>query len=176
MSKVAVLYRSKYGTARQYAEWIAEETGGDLFRLPHVSVTQLETYDTIITGGGLYASGILGFSFFRKHFSALRGKKLIVFSVGASHNNETNRAAIRQHNLTPEMQEQVQYFHLRGGLDYPGMGWLDRTVMGLLVASLKKKPEREMDDEIRGMIACYGKKVSFLDRNSIAPILAAARS
>ena len=95
LGKTAVLYRSKYGSTGQYAKWIAEETGADLFRIPHVSVRDLARYDTIIVGGGLYAGGMLGASFLKRNFAAIADKRIIVFSVGASFANEKNIAAIK---------------------------------------------------------------------------------
>jgi menaquinone-dependent protoporphyrinogen IX oxidase len=176
MGKVAVLYQSRYGTAKQYAEWIAEETGGTLFTLPKVKLADLEGYDTIVIGGGIYASSILGIAFLKKNFALLSGKRLIAFSVGASFDGKKNTDAIRNHNLTPEMQETVRFFHLRGGLFYGKMSALDRTGMKLMVGMLKKKPEDQWDEETRGMIETYGKDTSFLDRASIAPILAAVNA
>ncbi len=87
MNKCAILYKPKYGTTRHYAQWIAQETGGDLYELPQVKLSDLEKYDTIFVGGGLYAGGMLDFSFFKKHFANLADIKLIAFSVGALFNN-----------------------------------------------------------------------------------------
>lgn len=176
MNRTAILYKSKYGTTRQYAEWIAEETGGDLFVLPKVTLSQLEPYETIIVGGGLYAGGMLGFSFFKKNFKALSAKKLVVFSVGASFDTPKNTDTIKKTNLTGEMLEKVSYFHLRGGLDYPAMKLADRFAMWLLIKMISRSPEAERDDETKGMLATYGKKVSFLNRASLKPLLDCVRS
>lgn len=171
MKKCAILFKSKYGTTRQYAQWIAEETGGDLYELPKVQLSDLEKYDTIIVGGGLYAGGMLGFSFFKKNFQNLRNKKLIVFSVGASFNSKTNTDVIKAANLTPEMLETVAYFHLRGGLDYPAMKNIDHFAMWCMKKMLERKSQAERDEETVGIIGTYGKKVSFLDRKSLEPLL-----
>ena len=176
MGKVAVLYKSKYGTTKQYAEWIAEETGGTLFPVSKVKLADLEDYDTIIIGGGIYASSIIGMTFLTKNFARLSEKKLIAFSVGASFDNKKNTDSIRNHNLTPEMQKTVRYFHLRGGLFYGKMGNLDRMGLKTYIGMLKKKPEDQWDEETYGMIETYGKDTSFLDRATIAPIVAAVKT
>ncbi len=171
MGKTAVLYRSKYGSTGQYAKWIAEETGADLFRIPHVSVRDLARYDTIIVGGGLYAGGMLGASFLKRNFAAIADKRIIVFSVGASFANEKNIAAIKARLLAPEMLSRVSFYHLRGALDYHAMKPLDRFAMRLLVSMIRRKPESERDEEEKGIVATYGKSVTFLNRDSIAPIV-----
>jgi menaquinone-dependent protoporphyrinogen IX oxidase len=175
MGNVAVIYKSKYGTAKQYAKWIAEETGGTLFPISKVRLSDLKDFDTIVAGGGLYAGGILGFNFIKKNFAKLSGKKLIIFSVGASVDTDKTREDVLARNATPEMREKITYFHLRGGLDYPGMKWLDRTLMKMMIGILKKQPEDQRNDDTKAMIEMYGKKVSFLDRGSIAPLVAAVR-
>ena len=174
MGKIAVLYRSKYGSTKQYAEWIAEETGAELFRIPRVGVRKLVPYDTIIIGGGRYAGGMLGASFLRRNFSSLSGKRIIVFSVGASFANAKNIATIKARLLAPEPLARVSFFHLRGGLDYRSMKPLDRFAMRLLVSMIRGKPESERDEEEKGILATYGKSVTFVNRDSIAPIVRAA--
>ena len=84
MEKGIILYRSKYGATAKYAEWLAEETGFDLMQTKEASVEKLRRYDTIVLGGGIYASGIAGIGFLRKHLKQLQGKRLAVFCVGAS--------------------------------------------------------------------------------------------
>lgn len=176
MSTCAILYKSKYGTTKQYAKWIAEETGGDLYELPQVQLSDLEKYTTIIIGGGLYAGGMLGFPFFKKNFHSLTSKKLIVFSVGAAFNNQTNTEAIKAANLSSEMLKKVLYFHLRGGLDYPAMKSVDRFAMWCLKTMLERKKPADRDEEAMGLLGTYGKKVSFLDRKSLAPLLEAVKN
>jgi menaquinone-dependent protoporphyrinogen IX oxidase len=164
LNKCAIVYKSNYGSTEQYARWIAEATGGDLFTLPRLKVQQLSGYDTIVIGGGLYAGGILGFSFFKK-------KKLIVFSVGASFNTQKNTDSIKSSNMTEVMLKTVQYFHLRGGLDYPAMSPLHRFGMWCMKKIQEQIPENQRDSEAEGIIASYGKKISFVDKKSLDPLI-----
>ena len=55
-----VIYKTKYGSTKTYAEWIAKELACDIVEHKSVSVADLEKYDTIIYGGGLYAEVING--------------------------------------------------------------------------------------------------------------------
>ena len=52
--KTAVVYNSKYGSARQYGEWIAEALHADLIDGKHLKVGQLMPYDLIVYGGGIF--------------------------------------------------------------------------------------------------------------------------
>ena len=62
-----ILYKSKYGATKKYAEWIAERTGFACIKTDEADVKKLAEYDTIILGGGVYASGIAGLSFLKKN-------------------------------------------------------------------------------------------------------------
>lgn len=66
MSKVVILYQSKYGSTKKYAEWLAEELAGDLLETKKATAEQIAQYDVVILGGGIYASGIAGISFLKK--------------------------------------------------------------------------------------------------------------
>lgn len=52
--KGVIIYKSKYGSTRQYAEWICAETGFDLFdvkQCPH----NLSQYDLVVLGSNVIA-------------------------------------------------------------------------------------------------------------------------
>lgn len=74
MNKAIVLYQSKYGATRKYAEWIAEALGCSAVETKKADVEQVREYDLIILGGGVYASGIASLSFLRKNYAQLKEK------------------------------------------------------------------------------------------------------
>ena len=94
-----ILYTSKYGATKRYADWLAEETGFDCTETKKAKIEDVKRYDKIIFGGGIYASGIAGLSFLRKNISQLQDKKVIVFCVGASPYEETAFQQIIAYNL-----------------------------------------------------------------------------
>ena len=83
MNKGIILYRSKYGATKKYAEWLMELTD-DCAELPNISLSEVKEYETILLCGGVYASGVAGISFLKKNLEALKDKKIVVFCVGAS--------------------------------------------------------------------------------------------
>lgn len=175
MSKTAVLYKSKYGATKQYARWIADETGGDLFELGKITPKELSHYDVIIMGGGIYAGGIRGLSRMKKFFALFSDKRIILFSVGSSAADQKSIERIKERNLPENMQKSIRFFHLRGALDYPAMKPLDRACMNLMASIIKKKDEAARSAEEKELLAFHGTKVSFLDRASLAPLISAAK-
>ncbi len=172
MNNIAIMYKSKYGSTKKYAQWIAEEVKADLFEHSEIEVKKLMEYDTIVYGGGLYASGIAGISIITKNYEILKGKKIIVFTVGlASTDKEEVFLPIIEKNFSKEMRENIRFFHLRGGIDYNKLGIIHKSMMAMLKNSISKKSPEELSDDDREFLATYGKKVDFTDKKTIASLL-----
>ena len=94
-----ILYQSKYGATKRYAEWLSEETGFQCIETKKADINEIIAYDVIILGGGIYASGIAGLSFLKKNINKLADKKVIVFCCGASPYEENAFLQIKKHNI-----------------------------------------------------------------------------
>ena len=172
MSNIAVIYKSIYGSTKKYAQWIAEEAKADCFECTEIETKKLMEYDTIIYGGGLYASGIAGISIITKNFEILKDKKLIVFTVGlASTDREEVFLPIIEKNFTKDMRDNIKFFHLRGGIDYKKLGIIHKSMMAMLKFIISRKSSNELSDDDKELLATYGGKVDFTDKNTIRPLL-----
>lgn len=172
MKNTAVIYKSRYGSTRKYAGWIAESLGADLFEESEISGSALQGYKTIIYGGGLYASGINGISFLTKNFHSVKDKNLIVFTVGLASPEDTSiYKPIIEKNIPAEMRGSIKFFHFRGAIDYDELNVMHKGMMAMLKRMVAKKAEGEKTEEDRQMLETYGQKVDFADRNSIAPLV-----
>jgi menaquinone-dependent protoporphyrinogen IX oxidase len=169
--KSIVIYKSKTGFSKKYADWIAEELKADIFKTNEVNLEMVMKYDNIIYLGGLYVGGILGFSFIKNNFNKLKDKNIIAIAVGATTKKDEAIEEVKNRNLNEEMRDKVDFFLLRGGLDYKKMNLLDRFLMFLLVKSIKSKKQEELNDEQIGMISTYGKTVDFTNKKYIEPII-----
>lgn len=172
MSNIAVVYKSKYGSTKKYAQWIAEETNADLFENSKTDVRDLIQYDTIVYGGGLYASGIAGISLITKNYEVLKDKRIVVFTVGlASTDRKEVFYSIIEKNFSQEMCDNIEFFHLRGGIDYKKLGFIHRSMMAMLKTVISKKDPEKLTDDDRELLATYGDKIDFTDKNSLKPLL-----
>ena len=50
MKKIAVIYKSIYGTTEQYAKWIAEELNASLFVASSIKPIHLMDFDVVVDG------------------------------------------------------------------------------------------------------------------------------
>ena len=79
-----VVYVSKSGYVKNYAEWIAKALEADIFELSKISIKELDKYETIIFGGGIYVSGINKVKFITKNNKFFKNKNVVVFASGAT--------------------------------------------------------------------------------------------
>lgn len=66
MKKGIIIYQSKYGATKKYAEWLQKTTDFDCIETPKAVLDEVAQYKIIILCGGIYASGIVGLSFLKK--------------------------------------------------------------------------------------------------------------
>ena len=79
---VIVIYKTKYGSTRDYAVEIANRLGITAIDAKNVTPSDLEQYDSIVYGGGLYAEIISGVTLITKNIKKLSDKKIAVFTTG----------------------------------------------------------------------------------------------
>ena len=173
MDKIAVVYKSKYGSTKKYAQWIADDAKAVLYECSQVDINKLMEYDTIIYGGGLYASGIAGVSIITKNYNLIKDKSIIVFTVGLAdpENKEIFTNVIEKNFPSEEMRKSIKFFHLRGGIDYKRLGIIHKSMMAMLKIMLSKKDASELSNEDKELLATYGGKVDFTDRTTIKPLI-----
>ena len=168
MNNICVIYKSKYGTTKKYAEWIAQALEVPLFEVSEIKPSQLLNYDTIIYGGGLYASGIIGVKLVTQNPC----KSLVVFTVGLSDPDTTDYSKILSENFSQEFLQKIKVFHLRGGIDYKKIRFIDKTLMSMLIKfKVKKIPKEERTADNELMIETYGAKIDFTDKSTIKPLV-----
>ena len=168
-----VIYKSKYGATKKYAEWISEATGFPCVSTKEADMTEVTKNDVIIVGGGIYASGIACTSFLKKNIGRLKGKKIIVFMCGASPYDEKSVNAIIKMNMKDEL-EGIPVFYCRGTFDMKTMSFKDRTLCNMLRKSLAKKDPKDMEVWESALIEATDNEAhDWADKSYIEPVLAA---
>ena len=167
--KRIILYGSKYGTTKRYAEELARRTGIPCRNCKEVN--SLSSCKEVIHLGGIYAGQILGLAHTVKLLRQEPEAKLLVATVELSDPaDETNIHNIRdfiKKQLTEPLWDETKLFHLRGGIDYSKLSVAHRAMMGLLYSRVKKIPPEERNSETQGLIETYGKTVDFTDFESL---------
>ena len=117
---------------------------------------------------------MMGIDLVTRSFDMTEGKDIVLITCGiADVANRENVENIRKslEKALKEKTDKVKIFHVRGVLDYSKMNFVHRTMMKALVLSLKAKAQDKLTDEDREIIATYGKKTDFTDKEYLrAPI------
>ena len=149
---------------------MSEETGFDCVETKTAKLSQLKDYDTIILGGGIYASGIAGLSFLKKNISYLEEKKIAVFCCGASPYDEEAFQEIKNHNMKGELSN-IPCFYCRGAWDMEAMSFKDRTLCNMLRKAVSKKSPDEYEIWEAALMAAGDDKCDWTDKNYLKPII-----
>lgn len=169
-----ILFQSKYGATKKYADWISNKTGFPIIETKKSRIEEIQKYDTIILGGGIYASGIAGLSFLRKNMKNLQNKRIIVFCVGASPYEDKAMREIVQHNMKDNLSS-IPCFYCRGAWDMDAMSVIDRNLCKMLRKAVGKKPPEEYELWERALMEAGEASCDWTDEKYIEPILEAIR-
>ena len=168
-----IIYGSHYGSTKQYAEKLSEQTG--IPAIPYQDKPTLSGIETVIYLGGLYAGGVAGLKKTFRNVSLCEDQRLIIVTVGLADpmetENQDNICSTLQKQLSPAMFRKAKIYHLRDSIDYSKLSFAHRTAMKLLYQTLRKKPAETLTAEDRALIDTYGKCVSFIDFDTINPII-----
>ena len=175
MNRMVVVYQSKYGATKKYAHWLSEELSCDFIETKKAQIEEVEQYDVIILGGGMYATGVAGISFLTKHYERLKDRKVIVFAVGASPYNEKAMEEIKRRNFKGELSH-IPLFYCRGAWNEEDMSLKDRTLCTLLKKAVAKKDPVKYEPWESALMQAIGSKRDWTDKEELNPILDCIRN
>lgn len=172
-----VLYHSNYGHTERYARWLAEDLEGDVRRIESVKLEDIAAYNSIIFGHSVYAGSYKYGKKIAEIIQAFPDKKYYFFGVNLADSSQIENKKTLTDNVTAaigsENMDKIQLFFFRGGIDYPRLSFMHRSMMWMMDKMLKKKKDSEQTESDRALIQAYGKKIDFVDRRQIDPLIQA---
>jgi menaquinone-dependent protoporphyrinogen IX oxidase len=180
MGNTLVLFKSKYGSARQYAEWIAAELEADLYELSSLPAAGWTEYSTIIFCGGVYASKINGIRKIIRRQDLLAGKNVIVAACALSDpDNEDNHTIIINSSFSGAqhlLQKNVKFFLLKGGIDHAKLNFFDNMIMRFMEKSLRHRDPETLTQGEKNLKSILANNFDFKERALIQPLVDYCRS
>lgn len=144
-----ILYKSKTGFTKRYANIIAKETGGTAMGYKEGTPKLLTSFDRILFGSRMHAGRIDGLSKARGLFQKNGIKPSALFVTGAMPNTEIEAIEeMWKNNLTSEELDRLPHFYMQSGLCYEKMNFIDKTMMRVFSSMMKQK-KLKTPDEIR---------------------------
>lgn len=167
--RIAVIYKSKTGNAKKFAEMIAKELNADLFSSNMIHVERLFNYDTIIFGGGLYVRGVYGLRNIVNNLDMLQGKNIIVFATGATTPSKDHVNQVLRTNFTEKQLQHMKVFYLHTGLDHSRLSLYDKLAIKFMKRKLEKKASRTEEEE--SLLRAYRNTIEFNNAEAVQPLV-----
>jgi menaquinone-dependent protoporphyrinogen IX oxidase len=139
-----VIYKSRYGAAKQYAQWIGETLKVSVKEMDEVSSESLVTYDYVIAGSSIYMGKILMKGWLAKNANALKGKKLFLFIVGAAPPSEKEKTEkYFTDNISKDLLLQSKHYYLQGKSVFQELSWFDRFFLKMGASLAKDERDKK---------------------------------
>ena len=166
-----VVYKTKYGSTRTYAHWIAEELGCEAVDAKNVKIGDILQYDTIIYGGGLYAEVINGVTLITKNMDKLKDKKIVVYTTGITpmEYREYYDKLVIEKNFKSGVADNIKIFNFVGKMILDELSIVHRTAIKSLKKLMQgKENPTEMEKLLVELCDADG---DFTDRNAIGELV-----
>ncbi|MCI8729372.1 MAG: hypothetical protein HFK07_06090 [Clostridia bacterium] len=171
MRKAIILYKSKYGSSKEYADLLSEELSAKEIDTETSELKnfkgKLDNYDIIVYAAGIKAYMIYDIrKFLRKAARVkLHNKKVVVMGVGMLKADLNYAERLRKNNA---ITSGMRFYYLRGAMDINKLKGIDASIIKMLARSIMMK-ENLNDDENAIVNACINPQ-SWVKRDNIIPI------
>lgn len=170
MANAIVVYKSKYGATKQYAQWIAQELHCQTIEADSCKASDLAPFDVIVYGGGIHAGGITGLSLIKKNYKKIQDKKIIVFGVGINVGEEKNMEDVREINFNGKIKD-LPCFLLKGAYDPSKVVGFDKFLMNQVRKLIMKKPIIEREQQEKDLVKVIDYGGDWVEKENIKPII-----
>ena len=178
MSKSIVIYTSKRGSTKQYAEWIAESLDCKALPLSDCSGMDLGEYDCIVYGGWIRGSGIVDFDKFARMLDDELMSRLIVYGVGMADETADNYAQVWGYSIgkcDPRNENRSILYILGGRYDPASVTGLDKFLMKVMKTVLMSGSTPEAKGRANFMKERIENGVDMVFRNNIDSLVRDAK-
>ena len=169
MENILIIYKSKYGAAREYAQLLGKALATVPVSIDQAKSQMITSADIIILCGGIYAASIAGLSFLKKNAALLSGKKTAVFAVGASPYDQKTLEELKKRHLSGAL-DGVPLFYGRGAWNEEIMTAKDKFLCSMLMKVVSKKPAEQCEPWELALKEAMGKKCSRVDEKYLEPL------
>lgn len=170
-NKIAVIYKSKYGSTKRYAGWIALKLDADLYEVSDIRGKDLKDYDTIIYGGPLYIGKIKGIKFLINNYESIKDKQVFVFMVGMKCFDETYIKSTLENNIPKEILNKINSFSFKGKMNYKELTFKDKILINGLKLSILNKKQSDISYDDKIILEIMDKPIDYIDKKSIDILL-----
>ena len=123
--KIAIVYKTKYGSTMKYAGWLAMKLNADLYEISDVGRWDLLKYRTIIFGSPIYNSKLYLANYLKEKYNTIQNKNIILFSTGLG--LQSKEDIINNNFEDEEMINKIKFFFLEGSINFEDLSLIDKA-------------------------------------------------
>ena len=147
MKDLAVVYATKYGHTKQYADWMKEEAGADIFVSTSFTPTKALEYKAVVFAGGVYGDKILIMDWLKKNLGQVNVNKIIIAAVSwYCNDSEEARARLIAENYPEQFKNVVPLVVINSGIDKKKTSVMDKAQLLAAQSAINKHEVRSADD------------------------------
>ena len=170
--KTLIIYTSQTGFTKKYAQWLSDRLKADIYELKDVQKKDdafFDEYQAIVYGGWAMAGKTVKINWFFEKAKEWKDKRLAVFCVGGSPNDNPDVEKMLENMLTNEQKKYIKAFYCQGGLDYDKMKTPSKLACKALVSMLNKKKDATQKEKDMAEMLSHSYDIS--DEKYIEPIV-----
>ena len=169
--KTLIVYKSKTGFTKKYAEIVAGEVKGDLLELKKATASQMAGYDVIVFGSRFFAGTVDELKKAEELFAASGAKEFVVFATGATPNAAEDIVNdVWKNSFSSEKIEKTPHFYMQSGICYEKMPFGEK--MMIKMASLMMKSQKEKDEMGQGFEEALKGSFDISSEEYVQPLIA----
>lgn len=170
MKDTLVIYQSKYGSTRKYAQWLETMIDCDCIDVDDLKKKDLPKYDNIIFGGGVHAGGITGISIIKKSLKRISNKKIIIFGVGINQPSQENIEELKYVNYNKKMIN-IPLYYCEGAYDPFKIKGFDKWLITKVRNMIMRKPVVQRTDKEVELVKRIDNGGDWTDKKFLDPIV-----
>ena len=176
MNDHLVVYSSKSGFTKRYAEWVAEELGCEAIPLSEIESVHVRAAKTIIYGGPIHAGWVIGLKKFLNRKDRQKNQSVFVFAVGLTPSNSAEIERYRTANLSEENRK-IPWFYFMGGLDIDKLKGVEKLIMKMMLRAETDSKRKEAMKAGRPIEEFSGTpNHDYCNREAIKPLVEAIKA
>lgn len=144
--KGIIIYKSNYGSTRQYAQWLSEETGFTALPVKSVKKKDIAESDRVIIGAPIFAGKPLLYNWIVKNWPLLSDKKAVLYTTSGASGDDPLHKKNFENFFEPAIREKMAYFPVGGRMIHSELKPLHRFLVNLGKKMVKDPVEREEMD------------------------------
>jgi len=156
----AIFFASKYGSTKQYANWIAEATDLPVFDINKNKVN-LSKYDFFIIGSPIIYYKLLNRKWMKANSAIIKKKPTLLFTVSGAPAGAKLDGWMANSNLSINLISKMKHVALRGRQKPEELTFYDRIM--LKIGAMRNPDPIARKEELYGF--------DYMDKSSIEPIL-----